>query len=452
MTEHADSGMTSTYPDGAPLELRRERFARAVVWGTWVAMLAGAFALIVRFGSNVPFWDDWLLVPVLSGGKPLTAEWLWSEINTHRFPVAKFLLWTLARFTDGDLRSAMVASTAVLAAAAAVLIRCAATMRGRASVADAFFPILLLQWGQIHTLIWSINLHFACATALFLVVVCALQRCCVGGRALPWLLGAAALLPLHSAIGVVLTPPVMLWLAYAASRPGAARGRRIAIVSTLLVMTAIGLFAVTGLRHDSVVAIPSAHDLVRTTLQFLATSIGPAGQRLWPASGLAVAGLTAATVGLLVAGWRRRREERLLAAGLLACTLAMVGLAAAIGFSRAGLGWTAGIHPRYMVVSGPLLCCVFFAWQRFGGPRWGRLVPSALCVALLSTLWMNSRYAWEWASDQDDVHRALEADLHAGASPEELVERYWTSISGRRQGMVEALEIMRRESQGLYRR
>ena len=63
----------------------------SVAWTAWVAMLASALLYVHAFGSNVPSWDDWDMVPTLTHVQPVTAEWLWSQHNEHRVPLPRLL-------------------------------------------------------------------------------------------------------------------------------------------------------------------------------------------------------------------------------------------------------------------------------------------------------------------------------------------------------------------------
>src|SRR5207248_1941283 len=65
---------------------------RAIGWAIW--LLAGVMALallffVYRHGDNVPYFDDWRIVPVLTGHEPITLRWLWSQHNEHRMPIQK---------------------------------------------------------------------------------------------------------------------------------------------------------------------------------------------------------------------------------------------------------------------------------------------------------------------------------------------------------------------------
>src|SRR5262249_11804164 len=99
----------------------RRLAAGLVVWGLWGLPTAFALAFVGVYGVNVPYWDDWDMVPVRTGRQPLTLDWLWAQHNEHRIPLPKLLYVALARGC-GDLRAGMVFNVLCLAAVAAGLI------------------------------------------------------------------------------------------------------------------------------------------------------------------------------------------------------------------------------------------------------------------------------------------------------------------------------------------
>ncbi|RKY21869.1 MAG: hypothetical protein DRQ55_02785 [Planctomycetota bacterium] len=424
-----------------------------MVWITWAAMFASVLGWVLRFGSRVPYWDDWRLVPVLAGGKPLTFAWLWTDANAQRAPVANLLQWALARASGGDLRAGMLGSATMLGALAAVLIRCAARLRGRTSLSDACFPLVMLHLGHSYNLLTAIDLHFACHAAVFVVLLCCVLRGLdAGAGSLPLgLLACALLLPVQSATGLVMAPVFGAWLLYAAGR-SADSPRRWLLRATVLGMAALSLAYMLGLRIATVGSSPAGlRSSLQTALQFASTSLGPAGRTLWPLSGLAVAGLTAATAVLLLRTWRARPEQRVRAMGLLAALVAMGTLALAVGVGRSGLGWEAGFGQRYVTSAGLLLCCIQLAWIVYGGPRWSRRVPALLCLSMALLMPHNLRAGYDWAQALQDTKAPFESDLSAGASPEELAERHGPQLSPRQEGLAKKIELMRRTGLGIYK-
>src|SRR5215831_13470412 len=121
----------------------QSKAVRWIVWGIWTGMLIAALGYVWRFGSNVPFWDEWNLIPALTGHQPVTLKWLWTPRNGHRLPVPMLFLLGLYTISDVDFRVGMYFNVIGLAIAAAALILTSERIRGgKASIADAFFPLL----------------------------------------------------------------------------------------------------------------------------------------------------------------------------------------------------------------------------------------------------------------------------------------------------------------------
>src|SRR6516165_2406551 len=98
LTENATSETTSLDQDWLPF---------AFVHGTWAVLFLGALAFVWRYGSNVPWWDDWYaLIPTATGKQPLTHAWLWAQVGPHRIALPKLVEFILFYLT-GDLRAPM---------------------------------------------------------------------------------------------------------------------------------------------------------------------------------------------------------------------------------------------------------------------------------------------------------------------------------------------------------
>lgn len=132
------------------------RFSGAfcLVWAVWGLSSAAALLFVAKYGSSIPYWDDWNMVPVVAGDQPVDARWLWSEHNGHRIPVPRLLLVGLYKLSGSDARAGMYFNVIILATAALILIRAARSQRGKTSYADALFPLLLLNWGHCENLLW----------------------------------------------------------------------------------------------------------------------------------------------------------------------------------------------------------------------------------------------------------------------------------------------------------
>src|SRR5262249_52158552 len=149
--------------------------------------------------------------------------------------------------SGADFRSGMILSVLAFAVASAALILVAARVRGRIAASDAFFPLLLLHWGHAENFLHSFQIAFTPPIAPAALLAGALGGCRPGPGGLvaaAVALGAAAL-PLCSVVGLALTPPVVLWLAWSAydavrdRRGGAAAGILVAGATVAAIATVL---------------------------------------------------------------------------------------------------------------------------------------------------------------------------------------------------------------------
>src|SRR5205823_7697466 len=191
--------------------------AAVFVWTLWAVMTAAAAYYVTACATNVPHWDEWVLVPLVTGREPLDVETLWQSVNEHRLPLIKLTLVGLVRAT-GDFRSQAWLNLALLSATAAGLVLAASHLRGRVAYSDAFFPVVLLHWGHFELYTGQITLNHTLASVLQLVVLAAvvlrpggLNRAALAAVAL-----CLVALPLCGANGLPVVLTAAAWLGWAA--------------------------------------------------------------------------------------------------------------------------------------------------------------------------------------------------------------------------------------------
>jgi hypothetical protein len=442
----------------SPLARAPDRHERLFVGAAWAALSAALFGYILRYGADVPWMDDWELVPVLSGARPGTLRWLWIQQNEHRFPVTKLLFLAFAFVTGGDYRAGMMASAAVLSAVALAATRLAARLRGQANYTDAVFPLLLLHPGHGHNVLGHIQLFFvsACALAIAFALLVAGGRWKTNPRSAAAGAACLLLLPLHSAAGALLTPVPALWALLAARQSWRAPERERGRAARLLFVGAVGGLVLTALyfvgfaRPAHHPPSPSVIASVRGGLEVLSVSLGPFGAAIWPWSGAAVALLVAATVLLLLAAVRAHPTERTRALGLLAAMAAVLATVAAMGIGRAGFGPGSGLQARYALPGAPLLVAVYLAWLLYGG-RAARLPQVALFAAGCAAFSLNVQDALVYGRARRAQADRLLDDVRAGVLPRALANRHWRGFYPFPAIMARRLRMLEDAGQGPYR-
>lgn len=432
--------------------------ARAFAWGVWGMLTIASAWLVAWYGSDVPIWDDYAIVPALVGERPITLRWLWEPCNEHRIALPKLILLAVGRLAGGDVRGGMALSVACLSATAGALIAMAGRLRGGGRASDAIYPLLLLHPGHATNLLWSIQLAFILPTALgtlFLIAIA--RRSAWPGPRGAWLAGSGlALLPLCGGTGLVFVPPMAAWLIASAwaearsGRPGS--GRRAAVVASaagpglaLVVLYFQGFRG--GVHPDSPGGI---WDAARAGVQFLAGGLGMPMARAWPASGGATLGLLAMALVWLGRAWATRPGERPRVVGLLAFLGAMAAMAAAVGWGRGWAGDRAGFQDRYVTMAAPFWCWLAIAFRLYAPRAWGVVLGQGLFAVACLLLWPNAEIGLSHARRQSETAGALAREVRAGVPPFRLVRRFTPFLHPSQDDAAQFLPMLRRGGIGPF--
>jgi hypothetical protein len=430
----------------------RFRLGGVITWGLWAAMVTAALFFVARYASNVPSWDDWDMVPTLTGVQPFTWDWLWSQHNEHRVPIPRLIFLGLNRLVLVDMRVTMYFDVVVMAALAAAMILTAARLRGRPSTADAFFPLALLHWGQAANLLWGWQLQFFASVALACVALLAIARAGAPAstRRAAIMVGICALLlPLCGANGLGMVPALAAWPLALALLPGAWTGSPETRGSRLITALGVGALVLTAVYFVGWERVPyhpksqSPYHSLKTAVQFVTIGLGPATRDPWPLSGLATLAAFSLTGLLLYRVWRDRPAERARAVGLLSFLAALAALALGLGLGRNGF------ETRYVTLALPAWCAVYFAWILYGDRARG-WVPAALAVASLAALWGNSKFGLEYARELRGQLGGFERDMAAGVPLYQLLHRYGPWLHPHQDMPERYLPMLKRAGVGKY--
>jgi hypothetical protein len=393
-----------------------------LVWlGTLIAGLRAA-----GNQRRFPFTDDWILVPFVTGDRSATFSWLWAPHGDHRIPLVKALfLVVYNRATTYDFRAAVVTDVVLLGAMAAALVLTAARLRGSLAYADAFFPLALLQWGLI-AIWWSFALHYVCWLGLVMGVLIAIVR--TEERLSFWNAVAAGtgllLLPLCGTIGLVLVPPLALWLLLAGWSLGG-RSRKTSLAAWAGGLGSLGVAgACLGHFQFGAAHRGSLEQILEFSVKFLSSEFGRAFAKFprlpWY---LLMPVLLLLSLGALAWTMKGRPSERMRAFGLLLFGLAMVGLAAAMGIGRGGRLGQVDVLNHYALLAVPLLVWTYLVWSCCPGlESAARFFQTSLFALMCIVFALNVHI--EPYTYREAEERFVE-DVHAGLSIPLLVERHW---------------------------
>ena len=425
---------------------------RTFVGAVGAALVLVLSAFVARYGSDIPLWDDFEMVPVIAGERPFSLAWLWEPVSGHRAPVRKLVFLAIDSVTGRGFRVMPFLNVLSLAAAALLCVAAARRLRGRTSYLDAAFPLLLLDpgWGPS---ILRVTLFTAfLRTALLSGVI--FHACGIRGNAPARGLRGVALcasgLALCLTPGLVAAIPILIWVAWRAGSEGRA---------VRWIAAATGLFAVAYLVGiGSGGAPPAARPVVdgaRVALQALGQGFGPAGAFGWrqvrfESFGaafpplLSLAALVLATLPALGAILRGADGDRSRREGLAAVCASVLAVAAVTGLGRAGLGSDHGLQNHYGATAAPALAAgLLLLPLALPGPRSEFLLHGAFAL-LAALLTFNLQVGYRQCRDEAAAMAALEAAARAGAGSAALSRR-----EGRHLGMYEYriehdLELLRR--------
>lgn len=172
-------------------------WGRALPAGLAVALALPVFLsfnYVHRFGVDLPYLDDWELVPLIDRwlGGTVRLEELFAPHNEHRIFWPRLAMLAVVRWGQYDLRALMFASWALLSATTALLLWEHVGTFGRTRGALLLWvPLawLLLSPRQYENLLWGWQIQFFLCTASFSASMVSLHR---AQRA--WKLALAAVL------------------------------------------------------------------------------------------------------------------------------------------------------------------------------------------------------------------------------------------------------------------
>ena len=396
-----------------------DRIGLIVAWSVWLAMTAALCLIVRQYSRNVPYMDDFAMVPVMTGSQPVSLSWAWAQHNEHRPLISRLILAGLSRYVANDFRMARYANVGLLSMAAASMLLLARRLRGSARVTDAVLPLSILNVGQIESLMigFAMNLILTSSIAIGLILAVALNRRGDGKLSAMCLGLSLVLLPLCGGSGLVMLPPLALWLAgllawgwWSGRKPASGtRAVGLALLLAGLAITALYLRGYARPPHHPLP--PSPGTVASSTLIYLSLAVYPHLSGYWAPAGLIALAAVVATIVLLAIVALRTPGERPRALGLLAIILSMVAVAGAVGVSRAGLGPNAILASRYVTLTTPLLCVLYIAWLVYGRVPTRVGIHAALLVLMCVTLPGNRQFSRKYGWSVRVVEQRVEQGL-----------------------------------------
>jgi hypothetical protein len=426
----------TTFEDLKAAPILSDRITTGIVWGVGLVMILVDFVCIALYGWNIPLAEDWLLVAPLTGNEPDLLQWLWAQNNEHRIPLPRLIMLGLLNLTNGDFRAGMVFNVVIMGLLTFAMIQTARSLRGgRTSLADAFFPLILLNLGHWENLIWSWQLSFVIAIVLYCGIFLVLVRSQnVSAPIVSFYIGSSlVLLSLSGAIGLAFVPLQVLWLSYynlfpwrtAESRGKQLRTRALVLVPAVLALALFGLYFVGYERPYWNPPSPGMGATLATAAKFTAMGFGPAAKSSWPLFILVALFFllpAAYCVGMALfqqKGFERRRAFAIL---LFCCNLTLLALA--MGWGRAGLMPTVGLPNRYALLATPFYCASFLISELYGSQGLRKVVQYGLVILALLVFQLNNLGGFQFRDWYVQGMSMVEVDLERGVSGPILAQRH----------------------------
>jgi hypothetical protein len=437
----------------------------------WLIAMAATWWLTARTTPFVPKFDDWaVMVPVVSGNEAVSFRWAWGQLNEHRVPVPRLAYYAAFLCSGGDFRSGSFLSVLLLGMVALGAMWMAHRLRGSSSLADAFFPLVLLHWGQGHIFFVGIALNFTIPVACFYVVALLMVY-----PAEKWTMAQTAItslcltvMALCGLIGIVMAAPILLWLSCRGIGQLRAGGMRrpegwwcLAMAASATIVTAMTFvnYRLPGLPpRCSLPAEMTVWFRLKHLLTLVTMSLGWFGWAFRHPACIGIVVLSLLAVCTLVARAFLRPTERWGTSGLLALFSGVLLVLGSISAGRLFLfGEALWATTRYATVSITLLVLCYLVSFHCFAPRLGAACRGILflasLVAFAGPLVKGAAYRDGLAAMQSIRSRedTLLRDIVRGRSFYEAASRFFPYENGYRpEEGANWLEMLRCHNQGPF--
>jgi hypothetical protein len=430
-----------------------------IVWVVWGAMTVATILFIRQYSRNIPYVDDFSLVRMMVGNEPFTLRWLWSQHNEHRPLVSRLIMAGLHRFIVRDFRVGQYFNAGLLSATAASMIVLARRLRGHTSLLDVALPLSILNIGQSQTLLigFAMNLVLTSGISCALIWLASIPKSSLGWPMTLKLGVYLVLLPLCGGGGLIMLPPLLVWLVYdsiwGCMREGDIAKARVArSIGLALVFFSlfIASFYMVGYKPPPRPLPTSFAAVAATVLGYFSLVVCPNIFDYWHFAGWIVVFLVAATLSRLVWVAWRQPDARHRALAIIAIILAMLCAAVAVGITRSFQGPAGGRASRYITTTAPLFCALYVAWIVFGSSRARRLVPAVLLALTVVAIPANFRYSREYGKGLRAIYTRVERGMKSRSSISAVVKTAWPALNSNQKVIDRSFRMLKQARVGLF--
>lgn len=136
---------------------RRALVGKVLAWA-WLLPLIVLCGFVIRFSVDVPWWDQWDLVPFLDGNPRSFGEWQ-SQHNEHRVLVPRLIMAALARASRWDVRWEMATTVGFAIGLVSVCGLFARRLLGRLTWELFALALLIFSLSQWENWLWGWQLQ-----------------------------------------------------------------------------------------------------------------------------------------------------------------------------------------------------------------------------------------------------------------------------------------------------
>lgn len=337
------------------------------MWTVFALACVALFYYTYHATAVLPSGDEWFVLSWLTGEKPVTLQWLWSQHNEHRVFLPRVFLLVLSWHSNCD-EKLMTSCLALLGCVSAFLvIQGLRTIRGRTSYLDIVPALALIHWGHANYHC-SFQLALVLPVFLFVLLVSALLAWLERPEKATLLTAAAAMLALPLCGGCMLPAACLfgLYFVYCGWRIYAGERRKwFALTVALFPLVTYALvvfYFVDYHRPERHLPSPGLWASFQGGLAALSHAFGVFPRiSVWLALLLLLASATVLGSLVLKAIRDPRHRERCIV--LLLAGGSILVLAFCIGYSRIGISYPkTDMRPHYITLISPLF---FVLWAGF---------------------------------------------------------------------------------------
>lgn len=338
----------------------------------------GVAVLVWLLGSDVPFWDDWDLVPILAKAKAGTIGFAdyFEMYGVHRFVLPKLVLTQVALATQWNVRVQLMLNVAVVCTTLGAIALIAASTRGRRVGAGAMIGsgLAIFSLSQYDNWLWSGQVGYFLSIALVVWAIAVLAR---SSWPSPARIGLAALLCALATFSIGFG--IVSWIALAPLVWVEASRRRAALGAWLALALACAFLYTSGADFPLGASANGAGGIREIALFFVTVAGTPWTSVAAPA--LLLGALSLALFGALAT--RALRADARGSMPWISLGLFALGFAGLTAIIRSRLGWDVAESPRYATPMVLLTVATLHLASRCDPQRRRVSVPAVLVGMLL---------------------------------------------------------------------